>query len=113
MARLRRRQEGTTPRPPVRGQLGDFSLEDDGKPRSQTFSIQGATLSDGADQRAIHGMVGDAWELAAIRPVVPRVTTTTAEAADLVRTDIAEDKLCRLCKGTSAVLAAGRTRRSA
>jgi hypothetical protein len=38
---------------------------------------------------------------------VPRVTTTTAEAADLVRTDIAEDKLCRLGKGNFGGLGRG------
>ena len=154
------------------GGLGDFSLQDngvenDGSPSSQTFTIQGATLSNGAHQKAINEVVGAAWTLegivcsgdddavsytggnvdpgfqagdvtanitvdagesitctytnqskhvvivvvchqgtntldpsdVTIDPVVPGATKTTAGAADLVGTGIAEDKLCSLGKG--------------
>jgi hypothetical protein len=156
------------------GGLGDFSLQDNGdegdsKPSSRTFTIQGATLSDGAHQKAINEVVGDAWELAGIvcsgdddavsytggnadpgfqagdttanitvdagesitctytnqskhvvivvvchqgtntldpsdvtidpDAVVPGATKTTAGAADLAGTGIAEDKLCSLGAG--------------
>jgi len=148
--------------------LGDKRGGDgDGKRSSQTFTIQGATLADGAHQKAINEVVADAWELAGIvcsgddeavsytggnadpgfqagdttanitvdagrkhhvhvhepkqarghrrrlhqgtntldpsdvtiDPVVPGATKTTAGAADLVNTGIAEDKLCSLGKG--------------